>query len=98
VILTFEVVEKCALTHISSFGNIFHRDIGIAAFGKELKRASEESHPRFYSTALASVRAWRLRQTIGGLSFDERGWTFYMTFAHIRSLGIYDHWSFIALR
>ena len=82
VILALEIVEERAFTDISGFGDIFDRDIGVAALGKKLKRATEQAHPSFGATTLAPPHALQVRQTLGVESLDGCGVVRSMTFSH----------------
>ena len=84
LIFTFEIVEERALTDIRRFGDVFHRDIGVAALGKKLKCATEQAHPSLGAMTLAAdFQALQVRQILGGESFKECGRAKRrMTFSH----------------
>jgi hypothetical protein len=90
VVLALEIVEESALADIRGFGDVFHRDIGKAVLGKELKRRTEQSYTSFSGATLPASQALQVRKTFGSQSFDESGGVRRMTCTHIRPLTIYD--------
>jgi hypothetical protein len=63
VILALEIVEEGTLAHVRGFGNVLHRNIRKAAFGKELQCAPEKPQARLSGAALTAARAWPMSRT-----------------------------------
>ena len=61
MIFAVKIIEEGTLAYVGGFCNVFHGDIGKAALGKELKRATEKAQPGLGRAALATHGAHTFR-------------------------------------
>src|SRR5208337_3104375 len=92
--LALEIIEEGPLAHVRGFGDVFHRDVGEAALGDELKRAPEQPHPRLRGAPLAASHAAGMGRRPGAVGSGVPGWAILLTFAHDRLTDIIDLWSY----
>jgi hypothetical protein len=62
MVFCLEVVEERPLAHVRCFGNVFHRDVGETALGKQLQRAPEQLYAGLRGAAFASPYSRILRK------------------------------------
>ena len=95
VFLALKIVEKGSFAHVCCFSDLFHRNGGKSAFGKQVQRAAKEPQPGFGGAALTPSGARGICLANGSECMDERDISRIVKVAHIRMMVNNDHRSLI---
>src|SRR5712692_296807 len=66
VVFAWEIIEKGALTDVSSLGNVLDSRLSKTFLGEKIERGAEQSFANFGAATLSAIRRRMRRRRIGG--------------------------------